>query len=71
VKKHFLQFTLSVILSVTCGAGLAVGEDSGRKDKDRKETARIIVVEKKERDKDKSGSGEMKERRPDDRKPRP
>ena len=67
VEKYFFRFSVSVILLAALAGGLARAEDRGRGDKDRKDTTKIIVVEK--RDRDKSGSGETKERRPDDRKP--
>ncbi|HJQ24867.1 MAG TPA: hypothetical protein VKA60_13195 [Blastocatellia bacterium] len=52
---------MSVMLVTACGAAQVFAED-----KDRKEKMRIIVVEKRERDK---SGGETRQGRPGDRKP--
>jgi hypothetical protein len=61
MKKGLCGFALSVILVTGFGATGVFAED-----KDHKEKMRIIVVEKRERDK--SGSGESKQGRPGNRK---
>jgi len=62
MKKGLCRFALSVMLMTAFGAAQVFAED-----KDHKEKMRIIVVEKRERDK--SGSGETRQGRPGDRKP--
>jgi hypothetical protein len=61
MKKDLCRFVLSVMLMTAFGAAQVFAED-----KDHKEKMRIIVVEKRERDK--SGSGETRQGRPGDRK---
>lgn len=61
MKKGLCGFAMSVMLVTACGAAQVFAED-----KDRKEKMRIIVVEKRERDK---SGGETRQGRPGDRKP--